>query len=352
MAMIEYKTGDIFTDASEALVNTVNCVGVMGRGIALQFKRRFPDNFKAYKIECNEGRMKPGCVFAYDTGKMHSPRYIINFPTKRHWRGKSRMEDIESGLESLANSIRSHRIRSIAIPPLGSGLGGLEWSEVRARMETALQELDIVKVVIYEPGGGPAHTRVNRSTDVPRMTPGRATLVGLMDIYLRGLLDPFVTLLEVHKLMYFMQEAGEQLRLRYEKGFYGPYAVNLRHVLLQVEGHYVSGYTSGDDTPGIHLELVAGATEDATRCLDGYPATRKRFNKVRELVEGFESAYGLELLATVHWVGTREKAQTLADVVDRTYAWNDRKGQFTRRQLKIAYDTLVDKNWLVNPDLA
>ena len=349
--MIEYKIGDILTEDSEALVNTVNCVGVMGRGVALQFKRRFPDNFKAYETECKQGRMKPGCVFVYDTGNMHPPRYIINFPTKRHWRGKSRMEDIESGLESLANSIRSHRIRSIAIPPLGSGLGGLEWAEVRARMEAELQELYGVEIVIFEPGGGPADTRVNRSTDVPAMTPGRATLVGLMDIYLRGLLDPFVTLLEVHKLMYFMQEAGERLRLRYMKGFYGPYAVNLRHVLLKVEGHYVSGYTGGDDTPGIHLELVAGAIEDATRYLDGYPATRQRFNKVRQLVEGFESAYGLELLATVHWVVTREKAQTLADVVDRTYAWNDRKEQFTQRQIKIAYETLADRGWFANPHL-
>ena len=152
--MIEYKIGDILTEDSEALVNTVNCVGVMGRGVALQFKRRFPDNFKAYATECKQGRMKPGCVFVYDTGNMHPPRYIINFPTKRHWRGKSRMEDIESGLESLANSIRSHRIRSIAIPPLGSGLGGLEWAEVRARMEAELQELYGVEIVIFEPGGG------------------------------------------------------------------------------------------------------------------------------------------------------------------------------------------------------
>ena len=165
--MIEYKIGDIFTEDSEALVNTVNCVGVMGRGIALQFKRRFPDNFKAYKTECQQGRMKPGCVFVYETGKMHPPGYIINFPTKRHWRGKSRMEDIEAGLESLANSIRSNGIRSIAIPPLGSGLGGLKWAEVRARMEAALQELYGVEIVIFEPGGGPADTGVNRYTCGP-----------------------------------------------------------------------------------------------------------------------------------------------------------------------------------------
>ncbi len=343
--MIEYKIGDILTEDSEALVNAINCVGVMGRGIALQFKRRFPDNFKAYRTECTRGRMKPGSVFVYDTGKMHPPRYIINFPTKRHWRGKSRMADIESGLASLADAIRSHRIHSIAIPPLGSGLGGLVWSEVRARMQSVLGELDDVKVVIFEPGDGPADTRANRSTDVPAMTPGRATLVRLMDTYLRGCLDPFVTLLEVHKLMYFMQKAGEKLRLRYAKGPYGPYAENLRHLLRKINGHFVSGYTAGDDTPGKHLELVVGAIEEADHCLDAHPETLRRLNKVQKLVEGFESAYGLELLATVHWIVTQEKAKTLPDVVDHTYAWNVRKKQFSPRQIKIAYETLAAQGW-------
>ena len=126
--MIEYKTGDILAEQAEALVNTVNCVGVMGRGIALQFKRAFPENFKAYAARCKRNEMQPGRVFVFETGGMLPPRYIINFPTKRHWRGKSRIEDVESGLISLVQEIRSLGIRSIAIPPLGSGLGGLNWS--------------------------------------------------------------------------------------------------------------------------------------------------------------------------------------------------------------------------------
>lgn len=163
--MIEDKTGDIFTEDSDALVNPVNCVGVMGGGIALQFKRKFPGNFKKYKTECEQGRMKPGHVFVYDRLRLDSPRYIINFPTKRHWRGKSRIEYIESGLKSLVEKIHSHNIRSIAIPALGSGLGKLEWKVVRARMKAALQDLEDVEIIIFEPGGGPAETRVNRSTD-------------------------------------------------------------------------------------------------------------------------------------------------------------------------------------------
>ncbi len=345
--MIKYKTGDILAEDAEALVNTVNCVGVMGRGIALQFKRAFPENFKAYAARCKRDEMQPGQVFVFETGQLINPRYIINFPTKRHWRGKSRMEDIESGLVALAKEIRVRGIRSIAIPPLGSGLGGLDWPEVRWRMQAALEKLDDVQVVVFEPGGGPVDKRANRSRAVPKMTAGRAALIGLMDRYLRGLLDPFITLLEVHKLMYFMQTAGEPLSLRFAKGDYGPYAENLRHVLHALEGHFVSGYADGGDAPHKELELVPGALEDAHTLLANAPQTSARFEKVSALVEGFESAFGLELLATVHWVVREEQASTFAEVAERTYTWNERKRQFTRRQLGIALDVLTEKNWIL-----
>ena len=221
--MIEYKTGDdILTENVEALVNTVNCVGIMGRGIALQFKNAFPENFKSYVEACDRGEVRPGRMFVSETGQLTCPRYIINFPTKRHWRGKSRMEDIEAGLVTLVQEIRARNIRSIAIPPLGSGLGGLDWAQVRRRIEAQLGSLTDVRVVIFEPGGASSDTRSNRSSNVPKMTPGRAALVGLMHRYLAGLLDPFITLLEVHKLMYFMQNAGEPLRLKYAKVLMDP----------------------------------------------------------------------------------------------------------------------------------
>ena len=344
--MIEYKTGDILAEEAEALVNTVNCVGVMGRGIALQFKRAFPENFKAYAARCRRNAMQPGRVFVFETGQLTNPRYIINFPSKRHWRGKSRMEDIESGLASLAQEIRSRGIRSVAIPPLGSGLGGLNWPEVRVRLEGALKEFEDVKVVIFKPGGGPADERANRSSDVPRMTAGRAALVGLMERYLRGLLDPFLTLLEVHKLMYFMQAVGEGLNLRFAKGPYGPYADNLRHLLHAIEGHLVSGYTDGGDRPDKQLDLVPGALENARAFLENNAETRARLERVFDLVEGFESPFGLELLSTVHWVAREQKPQTLDELVTHTYAWNERKSQFSRRQIKLAFDVLSEKGWI------
>ncbi len=345
--MIEYRSGDILKSEAEALVNTVNCVGVMGRGIALQFKNAFPENFKAYAAACKRAQVQPGRMFVFETGQLTPPRYIINFPTKRHWRGKSRIEDIDAGLAALVAEIRARRIRSIALPPLGSGLGGLDWTaEVRPRVEAALQALADVQVVVYEPHGAPASDTMHHRREVPQMTAGRAALVELMHRYLGGLLDPFVTLLEVHKLMYLLQEAGEPLRLRYKAAPYGPYAENLRHVLHAIEGHPVAGYDDGGDAPDKPLTLVPGAVEEAAAFLAEHRPTRERFERVASLVEGFESPFGLELLSTVHWVMRHESVHTLPDVVARTYAWNDRKRQFTPRQIGIAAEVLTAKGWV------
>ncbi|EIJ34964.1 hypothetical protein [Thiothrix nivea] len=185
-----------------------------------------------------------------------------------------------------------------------------------------------------------------RNREVPKMTPGRAALVGLMRRYLDGLLDPFVTLLEVHKLMYFMQEAGEPLRLRYKKAHYGPYAENLSHVLNQIEGHLISGYADGGDIPEKQLSLVPGAAEDAQTYLHQYRDTQQRFDKVAALVEGFESPFGLELLATVHWAVRHEGVHTQDAVVSYVHAWNERKKQFTPRQIGIALNALRQKGWI------
>jgi O-acetyl-ADP-ribose deacetylase (regulator of RNase III) len=346
--MIRFLQGDILQAKAEALVNTVNCVGVMGRGIALQFKNVFPANFRVYEAACRRGEVQPGRMFVVDTGKLTGPQYIINFPTKRHWRGKSRIEDIEAGLGALVDEIRARNIRSIAIPPLGSGLGGLNWSEVRPLIESALAALPEVDVQVFEPGGVPADPKANRSSDVPKMTAGRAALLGLMNRYLAALMDPFISLLEVHKLTYFLQAAGEPLRLRYVKAPLGPYAENLRHVLREIEGHLISGYADGGDTPNKQLALVPGAVQDAESFLEAHPATHKRFDRVARLVEGFETPFGLELLSTVHWVATREHAQDHESIVQATYAWGPRKRRFTPGQIELAVGRLRSEEWLAS----
>src|SRR5277367_4275431 len=201
--MIRSATGDILAADAEALVNTVNCAGIMGRGIALQFKNAFPANFKAYAAACARQEVQPGRMFVFETGHITNPKYIINFPTKRHWRGKSRIEDIKAGLQSLRSEIQSRGIKSVAIPPLGCGLGGLDWGEVKPLIQEALGSLGNVEVVVFEPSSSPAPQEIKVTHSPPSMTPGRAVLIGLIDQYLHGLMDPVVSLLEIHKLLYF-----------------------------------------------------------------------------------------------------------------------------------------------------
>lgn len=341
--MIEYKVGDILSEDVEAIVNTVNCVGIMGRGLALQYKNKYPQNFKEYETACKKEMVKPGKMFVHQTGQLTNPKYIINFPTKRHWKGKSTIEDIESGLDDLLQVIQKLHIKSIAIPPLGSGLGGLEWSVVRARIEAKLSEIDCT-IKVFEPLE--QKIEKNISKEAPKMTAGRAALVELIDRYLKGFMDPFVSLLEVHKLMYFMQEAGEPLRLNYQKALFGPYADNLRHVMNAIEGHLISGYEDGGDAPDKQIKLIPGAADDARVFLSDKVTTWENFTKVAMLIDGFETPFGLELLSTVHWVVKNEGANGLDDTVKKIYNWNERKKQFSKKQIQIALDVLIKNNWI------
>lgn len=338
--MIRFTHGDILKADVEAIVNTVNCVGVMGRGIALQFKKAWPENFKQYALACKHNEVVPGKMFVYETLELTNPRYIVNFPTKRHWKGASRIEDIDSGLNSLALEIKNKKISSIAIPPLGAGLGGLDWHNVKDKIVQHLSDLSDVDILVFEPLS--LDTKIEKviNKKVPKMTPGRAILIELMQRYLKGLLDPFVSLLEVQKLLYFMQEVGEPLRLNYTKAHYGPYADNLRHVLNVMEGHYIHGYDDGGDDPSKALSLVPGAIEEAREFLKSYPETLERFEKVTDIVDGFESRYGLELLASVHWVAKYEGSNNREDLVNKIHNWNLNKKNFTPRQIDIAYKNL------------
>jgi len=290
--MIHMASGNLLMAKTEALVNTVNCVGFMGKGIALQFKKAFPDNFRAYEHACRAGQVKPGRMFVFQTGKMFNPKLIINFPTKRHWKGKSRPEDIESGLKALINEVKNRNIRSVAVPPLGCGLGGLEWSYVRSKIEDAFAELPDVEVKLYPPMGAPDAATMPVNTLKPKMTPARALLIKLIDQYAR--LDYRLSLLEIQKLAYFLQESGEKLRLNFDPGTYGPYAPNLNKVLEILEGHFIRGY--GDtQKPDVLIKLLPGAPGDADDFLKTHDESRQRLDRVASLITGFETPYGMEL---------------------------------------------------------
>jgi O-acetyl-ADP-ribose deacetylase (regulator of RNase III) len=344
--VIELQQGDILKADAEALVNTVNCVGIMGRGIALQVKKAFPENYEAYRATCDREEVQPGRMLVFDRQGFINPRYIINFPTKRHWKGKSRIQDIEAGLRALIEEVRTRGIRSIAMPPLGCGLGGLDWEQVRPIIEEAFRSLPDVKVLLYEPVGAPAADEMVKPAGPPSMTVGRAALLGLMDRYLVAVMDPFVSLLEIHKLMYFMQESGEPLKLKYTKGIYGPYAENLRHVLSHIEGHFIIGYGDAEDDPQKEIEPKPDATRLAEQYLQAHPKTRNRFDRVADLIEGFETPFGMELLATVHWVAEHEGAKTKDEALTKVYEWNPRKRMFKPQHVHLGLDVLRRKGWI------
>ncbi len=344
--MIERTTGNLLEAQVQALVNTVNCVGVMGKGIALQFKQAFRDNYAFYRAACERGQVRLGQVLVYDSGQMIQPRYIINFPTKRHWKDKSRIEDIEAGLESLVHEVRSRGIQSIAIPPLGAGSGGLNWADVRPRIERAFAPLKDVQVKLYEPHGAPAAERMKVATERPRMTPGRAMLLALIASYAEPMYR--LTMLEVQKLAYLAQAAGEPLKLDFVKGAYGPYAEVLHHVLQRMEGHFIRGY--GDRSrQDVALRLMPGAADQARTFLQNQPESLERLERVSRLIAGFETPYGMELLATVHWLAQEEPdvKNNPEAAVRGVHAWSARKcARFQPPHIKATWQRLHDQNWL------
>ena len=344
-------SGNLLDADVDVLVNTVNTVGVMGKGIALQFKNAFPGNFKAYEQACKRKEVVLGKMFVFDNGQLARPCWIVNFPTKGHWRSRSRIGDLEMGLDDLRSVIVDLKISSIALPPLGCGNGGLDWADVQPLIKDKLRGLD-AEIHIYAPVGAPAAADMEVATSRPTLTPGKAALVAMVDRYSAVALG--ASLIEIQKLMYLLQEAGEPLKLRYEAHRYGPYADNLRHVLKALEGHHLQGF--GDGSAPVDaaepIRLLDGAAEEAADALAGEPIV-ERIERVLSTVEGFESAYGLELLATVHWAATKSGAGSgLDDVTTEVQQWNRRKQRmFTAEHIDVAWNHLRDGGWL-NPDPA
>jgi O-acetyl-ADP-ribose deacetylase (regulator of RNase III) len=338
--MIEYSKGNLLESEAEALVNTVNCVGFMGKGIALQFKQAFPANFEAYRRACDRDQLIPGRMFVFETKEIIGPKYIVNFPTKRHWKGKSRIEDIDAGLEALVDEVARLGIRSIAVPPLGCGLGGLDWNKVRPRIEQAFRAVPDVRVLLFAPTGAPDAKSMPVRTKSPKMTHARALLIKLMQQY-SGMAYR-LTLLEVQKLAYFLQEAGEPLKLKYVAHTFGPYADNLNKVLQAIEGHFTRGY--GDSPkPDREIELMTGAVESADSALAASPESLNRLNRVAEIIEGFETPYGMELLSSVHWVAVHADPSAVDELtaITKVHNWNERKARmFHSQHIKIAWSHL------------
>ena len=342
--MIIEGKDNLITEDVDALVNTVNTVGIMGKGVALQFKQAFPENFRAYQSACKQGEVHIGKMFVTSTGRFH-PSLIINFPTKRHWREQSHIEYIESGLDDLVTVARREKIGSIAMPPLGCGLGGLRWEEVRPLIERAFASLPDVEARLYAPGHAPPQERIIR-TKRPEINHWRASLIGLIGAY--SVLAFEASHLEAQKLLYFLAEAGEPLDVHFAKGPYGPYDENMKHALRDMEGHYLDGFGEGNRLDPVSLAPDAACA--ASAYLEEYPETKARIERVIRLIEGFETPYGLELLASAHWVSIHENQQASVSTdyaVELVHQWTPRKRKALKdRDLRIAWERLKGQGWL------
>ncbi|SCL28585.1 O-acetyl-ADP-ribose deacetylase (regulator of RNase III), contains Macro domain [Micromonospora nigra] len=352
--MIVVSHGNLLTADAEALVNTVNTVGVMGKGIALQFKRAFPANYAAYRAACAAGDVELGKMFVFDSARLGARRYVINFPTKGHWRAASKITDIESGIVDLVRVVRELEICSVAVPALGCGNGGLDWEQVRPLIERAFAALPDVRVLLFPPEGAPAPAEMPVATPKPPLTPGRATLLRAIERYLEQsrTLEPRdgVTTLEIQKLSYFLQVLGEPLRLRFTQGQYGPYAESLNHVLDLLEGHYLVGF--GDRSSRVEdfqpIVLTEGTGEAVARWCESANQSPAALDRLADLVEGFEAPYSLELLATVHFAAqTNPPTHDLDELIERVQGWSRRKARlFTRAHITTVYERLMQARLL------
>jgi O-acetyl-ADP-ribose deacetylase (regulator of RNase III) len=327
--MIKCTVGNILSDHADVLVNTVNTEGVMGKGIALAFKKAFPGNFKHYEQVVKEGHASVGKVILFRTGLTH-PKYIVNFPTKKHWRHPSKMEYVEAGLQDLVEQLEAITdARSIALPPLGCGNGKLNWAEVKPVMLRYLEPLSTRwAITIYEPGL--QDQRMVERKEVP-LTAARAILLHLLDRY--RILGYDINLLVAQKMTYLMQRFGEPMKLEFVRGPYGPYAHNLNFLLQKLNGAYL-WYKEEDNKPTTTVKLEADKLAEVERFIQEQASDeqRQRMDQVLDLIQGLETPYGLELLSTVDFVMHQTGKRDVAEIQEEIHNWTDRKKELMKPQ--------------------
>lgn len=325
--MIRFTEGNLLTAPVDALVNTVNTVGVMGKGIALMFRERYPQNYKLYAAACKAKQVQVGRMFVTETGELNGPRWIVNFPTKQHWRSPSRLEWVVDGLQDLRRFLLEQGVRSVAVPPLGAGNGGLDWAAVRPEVERALADLPGVDVWVYEPAA--RYQNVAKRAGVETLTPARALIAELVRRY--WVLGMECSLLEIQKLAWFMERAVEQLpgvenplKLQFKPHLYGPYTPRLNFVLNDLDGSYLHCDKRISDADKLDVIWFDDARRDV---LQAYLRSEAKawlpaLEATARLIDGFESPFGMELLASVDWLLSREGvAPTVEAVRDGLKRW-------------------------------
>lgn len=352
--MIRYTTGNLLEAKADALVNTVNTVGIMGKGIALMFREAFAENFRAYATACKLGEVRTGQMFVTERHAVLGPRWIINFPTKQDWRTKTRLEWVVDGLADLRRVIVDNGIRSIALPPLGCGNGGLDWAEVRPKIEEALGDLDDVDIQVYEPTR--EYQNVAKRHGVEKLTPARALIAELVRRY--WVLGIECSLLEIQKLAWLLQRRvrmlglDDPLHLHFKAHKYGPYAQDLQHLLNSLDGSYLHCEKRLADAGPSD---VIWFEEDRRPRMEAYLRSseaqpyREALEQTGALIDGFQSPLGMELLATVDWLLSEEGVEATVPAVKAGLSeWPGGKpaGQrklalFDDRMIELALDRLA-----------
>lgn len=337
--MIEVIQGDLFEAKADAYVNTVNTVGVMGKGIALQFKRKFPENFTAYARACKAGSVQIGKMFIFDRGSVSQPNFIVNFPTKKHWRSRSKLEFINEGLLDLANQIERLSISSIAMPALGCNNGGLDWEDVQPLIQKALGPIENLEVLLYAPRLDTEPLKIASTKKAPRLTIRTALLLKAFDIY--GASGYELGRTVAQKIAYFLQVLGKDMKLKFVKHQFGPYSEGLTHYVESFEGHYIEGF--GDRSRPSRMILLSGIIEavDAVLEEDGSEEDKVLIQTIKDLIDGFETPYGMELLASLHWIATQEGADSAELAKEKLANWSSQKAdKYPNHHIDVAWNHL------------
>jgi O-acetyl-ADP-ribose deacetylase (regulator of RNase III) len=352
--MISYTHGNLLAADAEALVNTVNTVGISGKGIALMFKDAFPENFRAYERASKAGEIPPGGLFITERHDMLGPRWIINFATKKHWRHPSRLEWIAQGLTELRHEIKARGIRSIAIPPLGAGNGGLDWADVKPLIAEALGDVDCT-ITVYEPTE--AYQNVVKRHGVEALTPARALMAEMIRRY--EVLGFDCSILEAQKLAWFLAGAFRRMGLAnpiaddFAANRYGPYSDRVRHLLDSLDGSYLTCERRvADARPFDPIRFRHDRHDRVGVYLTSPEASpyRPALDAASEIIDGFQSHHGLELLATVDWLNRESGVALEGDAMMAAIAsWPGPEGAaerkariFTRHHVDAAVGHLRD----------
>ena len=346
--MIKYLTGNLFDSKAEALVNTVNTVGVMGKGIALQFKKLFPTNFKMYKDLCDSKEFKIGQMLVVkDQNVITGEKIIINFPTKKHWKSPSEYEFIDKGLDDLIRVIQEYEIKSIAIPPLGSGNGGLQWYKVKEIITNKLSKIDKCEIIVYEPN---TNVKEVLKKERVKLTPARAMLLFMLFELVKN--GEFVSEFASEKLCYFLQRFGAQkyFNLNYSANFYGPYSGKVKHVLNYLNGSYIMGYAGKDKKPFEQLNLLIDSEKAVSDYINENTELREIVLNTNEFLIGFYSSFGLELLSTVDYISQTHEIYDKDLIKEKLNNWSNRKKTLfsNDRFIDISINHLQKSNLLVN----